>query len=319
MVSKALVLGCGNIGALYDFGKEDVLTHAKAYSLIPGLELHLFDHDEALLRRVSEYYGAFAVTDIGSVSLQEFRFVSICTPTVTHFHYLSLCLKAGVPVIICEKPISLSVEELAGLGHMRKQSRSLVFVNYFRRFQPAFNRLKTFMDGLDDTVSHIAVTYQRGFLNNASHAFDLLGFLYGKTQVTDVRISSREYDEFETDATISLSARLNGAPLSLTGLAYARYSFFDIRIFYQSHLVHIADSGSEITIFRAGTRSGTFYTPLRDVVFHETGCIKNHMSNVIGHITGIAAGLPTTDNFDESLELNLSLLKIPDTDGKTGN
>ena len=45
---KALLIGCGNIGALYDFDNTQILTHAKGYALHPAFELTVFDINKEL-------------------------------------------------------------------------------------------------------------------------------------------------------------------------------------------------------------------------------------------------------------------------------
>ena len=55
---KVLILGCGNIGAGYDFDNEQVLTHAKAFNLHPEFSCVFYDQDHALSKRVAEKYDA---------------------------------------------------------------------------------------------------------------------------------------------------------------------------------------------------------------------------------------------------------------------
>ena len=48
---KALVIGCGNIGALYDLESNKVLTHVKALTNHPGFEVTIFDTDSELANK----------------------------------------------------------------------------------------------------------------------------------------------------------------------------------------------------------------------------------------------------------------------------
>ena len=53
---KVLVIGCGNIGALYDFKKDGVKTHVKAFVQNGNFDTIVFDRDKVLARRVGDHY-----------------------------------------------------------------------------------------------------------------------------------------------------------------------------------------------------------------------------------------------------------------------
>lgn len=40
---KALILGCGNIGAFYDYDTQEVVTHAKAFSEFDNIDVTVYD------------------------------------------------------------------------------------------------------------------------------------------------------------------------------------------------------------------------------------------------------------------------------------
>ena len=138
---RALLVGCGNIGALYDLddGPEaDVRTHAHAYARL-GIAFDVVDPDADRRRRVSERYGGRAFESLSAVSPSAYGAASICTATHLHAEALQLFLDAGTPLIICEKPVADQLDDVRQLrARRRSTARSVVLVNYMRRFLPAF-------------------------------------------------------------------------------------------------------------------------------------------------------------------------------------
>jgi hypothetical protein len=49
---KALIIGCGNIGALYDFDTGSIASYAKAFHLDPEIEFDVYDMFRARLLNV---------------------------------------------------------------------------------------------------------------------------------------------------------------------------------------------------------------------------------------------------------------------------
>ena len=53
---KTILLGCGNIGAMYDIDTDEIKTHAKALSFTPGVDVSVFDEDAAKAHRIALKY-----------------------------------------------------------------------------------------------------------------------------------------------------------------------------------------------------------------------------------------------------------------------
>lgn len=49
-----LLIGCGNIGALYDFQNDEILTHAKALNHHNLKSVFIYDTNSDLLQKVSQ-------------------------------------------------------------------------------------------------------------------------------------------------------------------------------------------------------------------------------------------------------------------------
>lgn len=309
---SALVIGCGNIGALYDLTNDQILTHAKAFSLSKEFSLSVFDIDKEVTKNVSSKYNCNVIDNIDKKALAGFDCVSICTPTSTHVDILEKALKAGVKVIICEKPVSNIPEELNKALSMYSSGDSKVIVNYIRRFQPAYSEVKKLISGIlmRETLTNISIRYQKGFLNNCSHAFDLIEFLINDRHVlNEIKKHHCVYDHFADDPTISLQAFCNGANVSVTGLTEIKYPVFEIDLFFTEHKIAIYEAGNKIKIFGAVNSGSAQKFVQEDTKFRFTDCVKNYMQHVVGYVEGILKGEELNDNFLSSVELNERMIR----------
>jgi predicted dehydrogenase len=311
---KVLILGCGNIGALYDFDNDRILTHAKAFFLSNKVELHLYDIDLILLDKIANKYKAKQLVNIDELDFSEYDIISICTPTFTHKRYLERALSAKVKLIICEKPISESIEEIDDLISLYHKSNSKVIVNYFRRFQPAFTELKRQIEEITkyEELTNLTIRTQRAFINNSSHAFDLIQFLFNQTiELSNVRVHNLVNDHFETDPTLSLQANWIKSNFILQGLSNVQFSFFEIDLFFTFTRISIREAGNDIKTYKSEA-SAQVLKPLAEIEsLGKTDCTKDYMKDVIDYSFELFNGNKSIkDNFLEAAELNKSMLKI---------
>ncbi len=307
---RALLIGCGNIGAMYDFEKNDILTHAKGYSLNPHFEVTVFDANRELAIKVAERYNFKVKDTLSPEELSGFNCLSICSPTKTHYHFLCQAFEARVKAIICEKPISNELKELENLKSLYKASGSKVVVNYIRRFQPAFKELKNTVGEFLKTerLTNISIRYQRGFINNASHAFDLIEYITNiPLLLTEIKKHNFNADHFENDPTLSLQAFSNHINISVLGLSCVKFSYFEIDLYFFSHRIQITQAGQQIDIFKA-EEGKAFLSPLQHIK-HTEECLKDYMEPVIGHVYDLLSGVEIEDNFLHALGLNERMLQ----------
>ena len=308
---NALLIGCGNIGALYDLETDQITTHAKAYAVNSDFKLTVFDTNKELELKVANTYNADTITALTPEHLTSFDCVSICSPTATHAELLSGAIHAKVPVIICEKPVSNDVEELLILKSKYKEGQSNVIVNYFRRFQPAFADLKNKVLKVlqNEQLTNVSIRYQRGFINNASHAFDLIQFLTDKPLLLNqVHTTHQIYDHFTGDPTLTLTGIWENATLVVHGLGNVRFSHFEIDLHFETYKILISNAGKTIEIFQAPFM-GIFLQPLKQIEM-KSECISNYMEPVIKQAGDILKGVKLNDNFIESVNLNHQMLSF---------
>jgi hypothetical protein len=310
---KALVIGCGNIGALYDLEKPGILTHAKALTFDSRFSLYVYDTNTDLSEKIARKYNAILVREISREVLATFDCVSICTPTNSHFTYLKLAFESSIPLVICEKPVSYSLVEMEHLTSLYSISNTNVLVNYMRRFQPSYKKIKDFIDVISDNQSLISISirYQRGFLNNCSHAFDTLQYLLDKNFLfKSFDISSFEYDSIFNDPTISFLGNYDGYSLSVVGLPNVKYSFFEIDMFFEKTRILFKNSGNEINVFNAKTNNINLMPLEKNEMSSQINCLHEQMKHVIECAHSILSGKTNKDNFLESIELNTNMINL---------
>lgn len=313
MKSKVLVVGCGNIGALYDFKKEGVQTHVKAFLQNKNFLISVFDQNAGLAKEIADHYQIEALRDLHSEALTRFKVVVISTPTSAHYELLKKCLQLNIPVIVCEKPITDSIVKLEELEKLKKDSISKVLVNYFRRFHPRYHQLKQFIKDINEELTNIQITYQRGFLNNATHALDMLNFLFGESLLQDIKIGNYAFDEFKNDPTASLTATFRSVPVTIQGLQFVKHSFFEIRLWFKTKFISIENSGQSIRICStASVEDPRFYLPLINISspFDRVNAIEDAMKYLVDDVNKHLEDPRLEDNFKTSFLLNQQSLKI---------
>jgi predicted dehydrogenase len=308
---KVLIIGCGNIGALYDFKKEGIKTHVKAFTENGNFNTLVYDRDEDLAQGIAQHYNISAIKQVSAVS--DVDVIVISTPTNTHFDYLQQFLKMNVPVIVCEKPVTDNPADLKILQELKKDSSSKVLVNYFRRFHPTYHKLKSMIGEIEEKLTNIHITYQRGFSNNGSHALDLLCFFFGENDLQDTSISHFAFDEFEKDPTVTLSTTFGSVPVVFHGLQHVKYSFFELKFFFETKVIAIEKNGQSIRLFAAPhNRDFSFYLPLEPVPseFDGINATENAMKYVAETVYDWLQDPSAADNFESSIKINYETLKI---------
>jgi len=307
-IYEALLIGCGNIGAGYDLNNEYVQTHLKGYLNSKLFNVSIFDINETYSKKIAKKYDVNYITEIDTIDFELFDSISIATPTETHYTFLKKALKANVKVIICEKPISLDVEELIQLNELYIKGSSKIFVNYIRRFNSYFIELKAFINSriVEDQLQTVSIKYRKGFLNNCSHAIDLIEFLTdNKINFSSAQKLKLNYDFFEKDPTFSCVFINNEIEYSFIGLKNTDFIVFEIEFYFKKFRVKILDSGNEIVVEKLDDRNSDI-----EIIFSQKRCLFNYMIPVMNTVIECLKGNKKTDNFHESIDLNKRLLDL---------
>ncbi len=307
-VNQVLLIGCGEIGALMDINISEIQTHLKALTFLGFKKIDVFDHS---YENISKAKTKYVFNHVEDINFELYDLVIIASATSSHFEYLKDAMSHNVKIILCEKPISLNVNELSVLKSISQTSASKVYINYIRQFIPEFQSLKDYFDlrkNLGDEINQITVTYTRGLINNCSHAFNLIQF-YSEFKALDQVLVTNITTELNNDPTISCSFILDKKiHTNLVGLGHSKYNYFEIIFYLNSSVVKIQDSGDNINIFEIPeNRPTTQYKSKLNFNNSKSGkgVIKDYMLSVYNYILSHGK-----DNLNESILINQKLIEI---------
>ena len=303
----ALVIGCGNIGAMYDIDSDEILTHVSGFR-DAGIPVTVFDTNIAAVKQVTSTYKDVAVSEeINEHYLSGFTFVSICVPTPEHLTYFKKCIAAKVPVILLEKPVALELHELDDAIALYKNGSSKVLVNYIRRFQPDFVELKRLITSLQQDLQSIYIEYYKGLLNSGSHLFDTIHFLTGKeVMYEEVNLTSFAFDHFKEDPTCSFQFISNHVKYTVNGLENQETPSFKIRMKFKNWELTL-DEGCAVAKILNGHKH---HIRVDHPNLFDRYLLHDYMKPVISEAITLANDTSQEDNFESAVQLNQQLLQI---------
>lgn len=127
-------------------------NHLRILSMLKGVELaFVADADAGLAARLGALHGVPGVSQLESV-LDSAQAVVICTPTVTHAHFIRIAA-AKVRNIFVEKPLADTLDEASEVARFAVASGLNVQVGFIERFNPAVQSLKQVLDKSQRVIS----------------------------------------------------------------------------------------------------------------------------------------------------------------------
>lgn len=324
-IYKAVVIGCGRIGAEKGNYKKDVQpgTHAGAYDINPRIELAgLTDIDKKRLRVAEKYFPGVPLFDSAQDMFKKIRpdIVSIATNPDSHALLVKLAAMYKTPAIVCEKPIAETIKQAKEMIRVCKKNKCLLFINHLRRFDPLLWkwRIKIKKNLIGDIIQGNCY-YYNGLFNNGTHSIDLLRFFLGKIDwvkaVTNIKTSWDKRDK-NVDALISFK---NGAQIVMQSLPQ-NYGFFNFYFYGTKGYFALKNLGYEIE-YRKLIKNRYFrgYYQLSDKAEQEGG-IRSFMKAMASHVVFCLDNqkkpLSTGEDGLAVLNVLFALRKSAEKDGK---
>lgn len=312
---KAAIIGCGNIAGGYDQPPPLAwsLTHAGGYYLCPDTELvAAADIDQGTLSAFGKKWGiARLYTDYRELLVKEkLDILSICLPTEMHYQAFKEALSSDIRAFIVEKPLSYRMEEAKELAALAEGKP--VAVDYFRRWNPSFIKLKKeISDGQYGKIVKINAYYTKGLVHNASHGIDLLRYLIGEPGggrcLSQIPLDAEDYPaDFYLDFGEDIQAHFQVVPS-------CEYNIYEIDLLAARGRVLIAQRGQQIVRFEMVPES--YYRKfniIREKAVEETewrNCILRAVEDVVQCL--YHGGTPSCSIADglRDLEISLALLE----------
>ena len=250
---KAVVVGCGSIGSLYDEYRRgaDPRSHAGAYFRNPRTRLVAgADTDATRREKFSKMWGVRSYEDYKDMFARERpEIVSVCTWPESHAEITIAAAEAGARAVICEKPLADSLINGHKLVNACEVRNVCLAVNHSRRWDEAHRQIRDFLaSGQLGNVQHVTVQYVRGIANSGSHIVDLLRFFFG--EVDWVRAFDRLRERDPDPALDGYIMMRSGVGCSMAGLLRGNYDIFDWDIIGTAGRLKIEDLGYRTRLWR---------------------------------------------------------------------
>lgn len=270
---RAVVIGCGRVGSLLedDRLRSHPCTHAGFWAshprtrLVAGCDIdperradfgarwkiardHLYeDHVECLSREAPDI-------------------VSIATWTESHAEITLAAIRAGAKIILCEKPMAVTVEEADAMVREARRAGVVLSIHHERRWQPEYRMAKELIDsgriGEVRTVVGNALTGRPNggwhadvenvgggpLLHDGTHLFDAMRLFCGEVRWVWGHIERRTPGIRVEDVAIAAMEYENGAHAFVEGGGLRRYFNFEIDVQGSAGRILIGNAGQRLCV-----------------------------------------------------------------------
>lgn len=271
MKRKAIVIGCGSIGALKPKGKDYpggpyTLTHAHAIWKNPNIDLvAVFDPDKEKRTEAARKWECVGL-DIDHLEMQEFDIATIAAPDMYHLYLTERILnRPNKPkFIIVEKPCTVSYLDALRLRRLCMDAGVGLIINYQRRFLNSTSIIRQCLrEGHFGKVYQCRIIYERGFRRDSSHAINLCQFLFGKFIKGSIINAEKAFHDYSRDdPTYAAFLEFEACPfVFLTPHDGRAYSMFEVDILTEKARIQLLSHGTIIKITKPKRTNPFDYTP----------------------------------------------------------
>ena len=175
-----------------------------------------------------------------------FDFCIIATPSATHFTIAANLIRAGIPNLLIEKPVSLTSEDAKKLKTLADRQNAKIWINHERRYHPKYQFIKRIIEsknyGKVELVRANVLTSAKNpgmafsktgggpLIHDGTHALDLMFWMFGKLKIRYANVIRQKPKFIEDRATAWLTSR-NGIEVFLDVAGGRDYFQFEIDIF----------------------------------------------------------------------------------------
>lgn len=288
---SALIIGAGNIGALYDSPEsEDILTHAHAYSESEDFELRGFvDTSLDAATNAASIWGCRAYGDIDhALKKEKPDVVSVCVSDAAHENVLDRVLTHHPHLVFSEKPLANTANKARKIVDTYNNAGIPLLVNYSRRFVPKIRRLaESARTGCYGAFICGQGLYGKGLLHNGSHMIDLLHQFLGRIDSADKidKIS----DESNIDPSISAVIRFGETGrFHLQAVDSKIVTIFEVDLVFKQARIQLTNSCATAEEFAVSTdqkyRGYRVFQSQQTESTMLTTALPNALINIFDHL-----------------------------------
>ncbi|MBI2252254.1 MAG: Gfo/Idh/MocA family oxidoreductase [Armatimonadetes bacterium] len=177
------IIGCGRIASTIDddLMRKNISSHAGAYD--KNLRTIITCAADINSENLKKFGKKWNVSHLYSSYEELFKkekvdLVSICTPSNTHLNILKTAVESRVKGILCEKPISFTLNEADKMIKICYKNNVKLGLCHVRRWYLGVKKVKDLIDnGALGEIQSVLIVYCAGLANQGVHIFDTLNFL----------------------------------------------------------------------------------------------------------------------------------------------
>lgn len=261
---RAGIIGCGNIGGLYDEREDDgnVYTHAGMYRSVEKIDLICAaDPDTARIEGFSRFWSPErCYSDHREMLKHEMLdIVSIATPDETHYEIILEVLRCQTPrIIFTEKPLAMNLALAIEAYEACQRKNIALVVDYVRRWDENHCRIKEMVsNGELGFIQSLIGYYVRGIRHNGCQMINTMQYVFGKI-VCVKAMSPDNLGSFTGDPSLDIALEFEsgftGYMIALDKFDYG-FSTFEIDIFGLNGRLRILNGGQNFEYYKTSIDS----------------------------------------------------------------
>ena len=305
---KVLIIGAGNIGAMFDNPEsEEILTHAHGFLKSPYFQLKgFYDVDEKKAQEAAKRWNTESFSDL-ETALKETDVVCCCVPDEFHYDMLKQIAEYPVKLVITEKPLTKTLNEAEEVQKLYQNIPCMV--NYSRRFLKEFWELKEKISGYGHFLKGNGY-YGKGILHNGSHMIDFLGYLFDGIDSYE-NPENAICDFYADDSSCDVKLKIGNGVFRMNSIDCSAATIFELDLFFEKARVRILDGGVKIETYfvkESPTYVGYYNYILEEVKEVDySNAILGLVENAANFLEGKEELKSSIDSAKRVLELCLSI------------
>lgn len=246
------IVGCGHMAGYIDRDFTDFppvqlpYSHAQGFLAVGETGIAaLADPNEERLRRFGEDYGVPAEHQYARfeemLARESLDVLSVCTPVEHHAEPVVAAAEAGVPAILCEKPMAATLEQADRMVEACAAAGAALVIAHPRRYNFVWRRaLRAVREGEIGRVTDL-VGFSRGhLLGSGSHLFDTLRMLAGAPAQWVVATLDGEGDDPGGSGMVRFEGGVNAF---VAASANGKAPVFEVEVVGTEGVLRILDNG----------------------------------------------------------------------------
>ena len=313
---KAVIIGAGRIGAQFDSLKsKEILTHAHAYYKHPKVELMgFFDVNKKAAKKAAKKWDCKAYFNLAEMFKNDKPdIVSICTPDKYHVDNLIKIAEYKPKIVICEKPVTIRLQDTKKIIKIYRKIKVPVLVNYSRRFNKTVQILRS--EIAERKYGRILCAngiYTKGILHNGSHMIDLCCYLFGGMKDHQTLYTVADYKKNDKSVAAFINFQYCNQFYLMVG-DERKYSVFEVDIFFAKARFRLIDFGFQTIVQKVVSNPRYInYQCLGKLVVEKTQGINAMPALIDNAINHLEKKQPLLGNIIDAVKTQkncLSLLK----------